>query len=313
MARNLLIDDIDRALIAELIVDGRASYAKLAPAVGLSQASVRTRVQRLLAEQIITIAGRVDPATFGLGIFAIAFVQVSGLTESVARALAEVPDVVFVVVCAGRYEVLVEVRCHTTESLINALDALRLTEGVGRVTSSTVLHYDKQNWTGVGNREPMPNPAPKIYPSHVIDDVDRQLLIKLMADGRASYAQLAPAVGLSHAAVRERVIDLVDTNVISIQAHPEPTAMGIAGFAGVAIKARGPIAHIVRQLIALPETTLVLRTLGTYDVLAEVWFDDNDHLGNLLDNIRATCGPSTVECVPYLHVVREDFGSGLRR
>tara|TARA_B100000029_G_scaffold441236_1_gene458902 strand:- start:326 stop:1267 length:942 start_codon:yes stop_codon:yes gene_type:complete len=313
MAGNPTIDEVDRALIAELIIDGRASYAKLAPAVGLSQASVRTRVQRLLADQIITITGRVDPATFGLGIFAIAFVQVSGPTEPVARALAEVSDVVFVTVCAGQFEILVEVRCHTAESLIKALDAIRVTEGVGRVMSSTVLHYDKQNWAGVGHRELILNPAPKIHPSHVIDDIDRQLLIKLMADGRASYAQLAPTVGLSHAAVRERVIDLIDTNVISIQAHPEPTAMGIAGFAGVAVKARGPVAHMVQQLIALPETTLVLRTIGTYDVLAEVWFDDNDHLCDLLDNIRATCGLSTVECLPYLDIVREDFGSGLRR
>ena len=149
-ALHVDLDSIDRVLIRELIQDGRATYAKLAPIVGLSQAAVRTRVQRLLDDRIITITGRVDPASFGLGIFAFAFLEVSREVDKVAALVSEVDDAVFVVAGAGRFDILVEVRCATRERMLSALDQIRIIDGVRRLQSATVLHYEKQDWTGVG-------------------------------------------------------------------------------------------------------------------------------------------------------------------
>ena len=120
------LDDVDRALIRELIRDGRATYAALAPTVGLSQAAVRTRVQRLLDDDVITITGRVDPASFGLGVFAFAFLEVSKEVDKVAALVGEVDEAVFIVAGAGRFDVLVELRCASNDALLGALDRIRV-------------------------------------------------------------------------------------------------------------------------------------------------------------------------------------------
>ena len=60
--------------------------------------------------------------------------------------------------------------------------------------------------------------------------------------------------------------------------------------------------------LARAETTLGARTLGLFDVTAEVWFDDNDHLAEVLDDLRAVPGVGSIETVPYLQIVKEQFG-----
>ena len=306
------LDDIDRSLIHELTVDGRATYAKLAPIVGLSQAAVRTRVQRLLDDGVVVITGRVDPATFGMGVFTFAFLEVSGAVAGTAAKLAQIDEAVFVAIGSGRFDMLVELRCADDEEMFEALDRVRATEGVRRLQSATVLHYDKQDWSGVGDRNAVARPAPDVAPGTEIDDIDRMLLRGLIADGRATYASLAPQVGLSQAAVRDRVIDLIDSNVIAIEAHPVAEAVGIGGFAALMVKATGPIAEIGSSLAAIPETTLVARTLGRFDLSLEVWFDDRDHLADVLERVRATPAVGTVDTFPYLRISKEQFGPGPR-
>jgi len=307
------LDEIDNALINELIRDGRATYAALAPTVGLSQAAVRTRVQRLLDDDIITITGRVDPSSLGLGVFAFAFIEASGEVDKVAARVSEVDEAVFVVAGAGRFDLLVELRCANNDALLGALDRIRVLDGVRRLSSVTVLHYEKQDWTGVGNRDAQRSPKPDVALGHEFDEIDRQLLRGLMADGRATYSALAPTVGLSQAAVRDRVMDLLHSGIITIQAHPVPEAMGIAGFAGLAVKASGAVAPLADALTELAESTVVVRTLGRYDILAEVWFESNDHLAEVLDLLRELPGMGSLDTLPYLWIALEEFDSSLKR
>ena len=108
------------------------------------------------------------------------------------------------------------------------------------------------------------------------------------------------------------MIDLIDSNVIAIEAHPVPEAMGIGGFAGLAVRATGSALAIADTLASYVESTLVARTLGLFDVTAEVWFDDNDHLAEVLDRLRALPEVGVVETVPYLRIAKEQFGPGQR-
>jgi Lrp/AsnC family transcriptional regulator for asnA, asnC and gidA len=307
------IDDVDRALIAGLVEDGRATYAALAPRVALSQAAVRTRVQRLFEEQIITVTGRVDPSSLGLGVFTFAFLEVRGQVDKLAAAVAEIDAAVFIVITTGRFDLMVELRCTDDDHLLDSLDRLRELEGVRRLQTATALHYDKQDWTGVGRRDAVPAVQPSAAGTRDLDAVDRRLLVELMSDGRATYATLAPLVNLSQAAVRDRVLDLLAHGVVSIQAHPVPEAMGIGGFAALAIKATGPVEPLVASLVDLPETCLVASTLGRFDVTAEVWFDDHDHLADIVDRVRAASGTGSVDTIPYLRIAHEAFEAGLSR
>ena len=302
------LDSIDRALISALVADGRATYATLAPIVRLSQAAVRARVQRLLEERLVIVTGRVDPATFGLGVFAFAFLEVSGEVDKVAARIAEIDEAVFAVVSSGRFDLLVELRCTDERRLVETLDRVRGIDGVRRLQSSTVLHYEKQDWTGIGDRGALRRTDAPVRSADDLDDTDRALLHQLIADGRATYAALAPIVGLSQAAVRDRVIDLIRGNVIRIEAHPVPEAMGIGGFSGIAVKAAGPVGRAAEAMAGLAESTVVARTLGRFDVLAEVWYDDRDHLADLLDRLRSVPGIGSVDTMPYLRIAKEQFG-----
>ena len=305
------LDDIDRALIGALIIDGRATYAALAPTVGLSQATVRTRVQRLLEAHIVSVTGRVDPTSFGLGVFAFAFLEVTGELDKAAARIGEIDEAVFVVLGAGRFDLLVEFRCRDADHLLEALDRVRVLDSVRRVQTATVLHYDKQDWSSVGNRAAKPAARDAVVP-RILDEIDRQLVGELLADGRASYAFLAEQVGLSQAAARDRVLDLLDSNIVTIQAQPSAEAMEIGGFAGLAIKVNGPVGLTADALVNLPEATLVARTLGRFDITAEIWFEGPDHLAELLDHLRALPGIGTIDTLPYLRVAKEDFGCGGR-
>lgn len=307
-----MLDSVDRALISALVADGRATYATLAPIVGLSQSAVRARVQRLLDEHLVVVTGRVDPASFGLGVFAFAFLEVAREVDKVTARISEIDDAVFAVVSSGRFDLLVELRCADEDCLLEALDRVRGVEGVRRLQTVTVLHYEKQDWTGIGNREARRRTVDPVRSGADLDDIDRTLLRELTADGRASYASLAPVVGLSQAAVRDRVIDLTEGNVIAIEAHPVPEAMGIGGFSGIAVKANGPVGPVATAMADLAESTLVARTLGRFDVVAEVWYDDPDHLAEVLDRLRAVRGVGSVDTMPYLRIAKEQFGPGQR-
>ena len=84
------LDEIDRAIIRVLQADGRTPYSKLGPNVGLSQAAVRQRVQRLIDRGVMQIVAVTDPAMLGLGIQAMVGVRIEGDVRAAADAVAEV-------------------------------------------------------------------------------------------------------------------------------------------------------------------------------------------------------------------------------
>jgi Lrp/AsnC family transcriptional regulator for asnA, asnC and gidA len=94
----VVLDDIDKAIIRELQLDGRTPYAKLGPAVGLSQAAVRQRVQRLIENGVMQVVAVTDPLMLGFKLEALIGVEVDGDLRAVASKLAEVDNVDYVVV-----------------------------------------------------------------------------------------------------------------------------------------------------------------------------------------------------------------------
>ena len=95
------LDDINKRIIERLQRDGRMSYAALAKVVGLSEAAVRQRVQRLLDTGVMQIVAVTDPLTLGFTRQVMIGVRVEGDMRPVAEALAAVQEIDYVVMCAG--------------------------------------------------------------------------------------------------------------------------------------------------------------------------------------------------------------------
>jgi Lrp/AsnC family transcriptional regulator for asnA, asnC and gidA len=142
------LDDIDKAIIRALQTDGRTPYSKLGPMVGLSQAAVRQRVQRLTDRGVMQIVAVTDPALLGLGLQAMVGVRIEGDVRVAAKAVAEVDDVEYVVITAGRYDLLVEVVAADASRLLDLVtDGIRTAPGVVSTEILTYLHLVKQTYS----------------------------------------------------------------------------------------------------------------------------------------------------------------------
>jgi Lrp/AsnC family transcriptional regulator for asnA, asnC and gidA len=142
------IDEIDKAIIRELQLDGRMPYAKLGPEVGLSQAAVRQRVQRLIELGVMQVVAVTDPLMLGFGLEAMVGVEVEGDIRAVAAKLAKVDEVSYVVVTSGRFDLLVEVVCRDNEQLLAVVnDVMRSLPGVRTTETFTYLHLEKQTYS----------------------------------------------------------------------------------------------------------------------------------------------------------------------
>jgi Lrp/AsnC family transcriptional regulator, regulator for asnA, asnC and gidA len=133
----------------------------------------------------------------------------------------------------------------------------------------------------------------------------------LQADGRRSYAAIGQAVGLSEAAVRQRVQKLIDSGVMQIVAVTDPTQVGFARQAMVGISCTGDVEAIAAKLAGIPEVDYIVITAGSWDILAEVVVADDEHLLRLVNrNIRSIDGIDRTETFLYLKLTKQTYNWG---
>jgi Lrp/AsnC family transcriptional regulator for asnA, asnC and gidA len=143
------IDDVSKAIIEQLQNDGRRSYAEIGKAVGLSEAAVRQRVQKLTDSGVMQIVAVTDPMQLGFFRQAMIGIQVSGDTTAVAEQIGKLPAVDYLVLTAGSFDLLVEVICENDDDLIDLLNRdIRGIEGVRSTETFLYLRLHKQfyNW-----------------------------------------------------------------------------------------------------------------------------------------------------------------------
>lgn len=142
------IDDTSKAIIEQLQQDGRRPYATIGRAVGLSEAAVRQRVQRLQEAGVIQIVAVTDPVQVGFARSAMIGVHVEGDVEAVADALASMPEVDYLVVCAGSFDVLAEVVAEDDDHLLDVINGrIRAIPGVRATETFVYLRLRKQIYT----------------------------------------------------------------------------------------------------------------------------------------------------------------------
>ena len=147
-ARSEVLDETDKAILRELQQDGRMSYAHLAPLVGLSQAAVRQRVQRLIDGGLMQVVAVTDPLKLGFTVQAMVGVRASGDLRVLAAKLAAVEEIDYVVVTSGSFDLLLEVVCVDNGALLDLLDReVRSLDGVVTAEVFTYLHLEKQTYT----------------------------------------------------------------------------------------------------------------------------------------------------------------------
>jgi Lrp/AsnC family transcriptional regulator for asnA, asnC and gidA len=143
-----ILDEANRAIIEALQRDGRQPYGAIALAVGLSEAAVRRRVQRLRETGIMQIVAVTDPLQLGFSRQAMIGITVEGDVRVVADKLSALTEVDYVVMCAGSFDLLAEVVCEDDERLLQVLnDSVRSIPGVRATETFLYLKLAKQTYT----------------------------------------------------------------------------------------------------------------------------------------------------------------------
>ena len=147
--QNGSLDEVSKAIIEQLQADGRTSYATIAKSVGLSDAAVRVRVQRLLDSDVMQIVAVTDPLQLGFTRQAMIGIRAGGDTRLVADRLADMQEVTYVVTTAGSFDLIIEVVCEDDEELLDLVSQrIRTLPGVASTETFVYLKLNKQhyNW-----------------------------------------------------------------------------------------------------------------------------------------------------------------------
>ncbi len=159
--------------------------------------------------------------------------------------------------------------------------------------------------TGMPPRERPPGPA--------LDDVSKAIIEQLQQDGRRPYAAIGKAVGLSEAAVRQRVQRLIDTGVMQIVAVTDPMQVGFNRTAMIGVTVAGDVEKVAELIGVLDEVDYVVMTAGGFDILAEVAVEDDEALLSVVNRkVRAIPGVTRTETFVYLKLLKQIYTWGTR-
>ncbi|MGE5290486.1 MAG: Lrp/AsnC family transcriptional regulator [Micromonosporaceae bacterium] len=149
-------------------------------------------------------------------------------------------------------------------------------------------------------------------PPIVLDRISMQIIEQLQQDGRRSYAAISQAVGLSEAAVRQRVQRLLEAGVMQIVAVTDPLTLGFHRQTMIGIKCEGDPERVADVLAEMEEIDYVVLVAGSFDLLVEVVCEDDDHLLEILSRVRTVPSVTSTETFVYLKLRKQTYSWGTR-
>src|SRR5271170_7169675 len=146
----------------------------------------------------------------------------------------------------------------------------------------------------------------------LLDDISKNIIEQLQQDGRRSYASIGHAVGLSEAAVRQRVQRLLDAGAMQIVAVTDPMTLGFRRQTMIGVRCSGALEQVADQLAGMPEIDYVVITAGSFDLLIEAVCEDDDQLLEILGRVRAIPCVTATETFVYLKLRKQTYSWGTR-
>jgi Lrp/AsnC family transcriptional regulator, regulator for asnA, asnC and gidA len=146
----------------------------------------------------------------------------------------------------------------------------------------------------------------------VLDDLSKQIIEQLQQDGRRSYAAIGKAVGLSEAAVRQRVQRLIDVGAMQIVAVTDPLTLGFLRQTMVGIRCGGDLEQVAARLAGMEEIDYVVITAGSFDLLVEVVCENDEQLLEILGRVRSIPSVTATETFVYLKLCKQTYSWGTR-
>jgi DNA-binding Lrp family transcriptional regulator len=304
----------DRQLIELLTRDGRESNRSLARKVGLTEATVASRLRHLADRALLGVTAICDWRAAGYEWDEYLTVRVEGRpVTDVAREIAELTYVHTVMVVLGGADLLVHALFPTRSELVEFASAsVRMIAGVRRVTSHVTLETLKYevHWARIPReREQLVLPAPVID----LDPLDHQVIHALVADGRQSNREIARQLGVSDGTVRMRIRRMEEAGLFRLCGQSDPLLTGVIhAWACVAVQLTNVSTRAVAAALAeIPEAVIVALTAGPYDVLMFLATSSRGRLVDLaVDQVRTIPGVRSAETWEIVRTVKFNYQWG---
>ncbi|MCW2839212.1 MAG: AsnC family transcriptional regulator [Aeromicrobium sp.] len=298
-----VLEPLERSLIELLQVDGRTSFAEMARQTGVTEKTVRRKVNRLIELSAIQVSAVTDPELLGYTALGLVCIRLDGTraTAELSDTLAELPEVDYVTSTTGRFPIQAEVVCRDAVELQRVIDEnIRPLAGVAdvEVLPYLRLHYQQARFTNV-----LASDKPAGVRPLRLDETDRQVIALLATDGRIAFADIATELGVSETMVRQRYQKLVESNAVKVMCLVNPLRLGFraAGWMVLKIAPSTRTTDVAEALTKLPAITYVALTAGRFDILAELVAADDEGMIAALDlGVRAIPGIADLELWMYL-------------
>ncbi|MCV0403625.1 MAG: Lrp/AsnC family transcriptional regulator [Chloroflexi bacterium] len=146
--RRPVLDDLDKRIIGALQLDGRRPYAQIGRELKVPEATVRQRAERLIGRGVVQIVGVTDPLAMGFQQPALIGLKVeAGRLNEIAERIAELDEVTYLVITAGRYDLVCEVVCEDNDHLLRMLtDQLADIDGIRSTETLVELRFVKESY-----------------------------------------------------------------------------------------------------------------------------------------------------------------------
>lgn len=144
VSRPRSLDTVDKAIIEALQENGRESFRRIAEKVGVAEATVRARYARLVEDEILQVTGVTNPLGLGFDAQALVGVKTAGPPDPIADTIAAWPEASYVVIAAGRFDLLVELVCEDRRHLLELTNRIRAVDGVISTETFPYLQLVKQ-------------------------------------------------------------------------------------------------------------------------------------------------------------------------
>lgn len=321
--KSHVFDSLDRQLVHALHLDGRASFSRIAQALGVSDQTVARRYGRLRGEGAVQVLGLTNPVALGEVQWILRVQCAPDAAASVAEALARRDDTAWVSLTSGGTEINCMTRAENSQtgnSLL--LQRLPRTPSVVGVTAHCVLHTyfggamslvnksDTLTPEQVGQLRPGPERAPAARAAEgsagLLDEADRRMLALLQRDGRTGLADLAAVSGRSQSSVRRRMAELEENGVLYYDIDFERRIFGLESVAMLWLSVSpSRLAETGQALAEHPEVAYACATTGPTNLHAVVVCSDIPSLYTYLTTrIAALDAVRQLETAPILRRVK---------
>jgi Lrp/AsnC family transcriptional regulator, regulator for asnA, asnC and gidA len=146
--RRPALDDLDKAIIRCLQLDGRRPYAQIGRELKVPEATVRQRAERLISRRVVQVVGVTDPLAMGFQQPALIGLKVDAVRlDEIAQKIAALDEVTYLVVTAGRFDLMCEVVCEDNDHLLRVLtEDLAKIRGIRSTETLVELRFVKESY-----------------------------------------------------------------------------------------------------------------------------------------------------------------------